>query len=188
MMVFAEGKKTESIYLKHWHQIFRGKMLLTIAEHVGSAPKTVVRHAADVRKAHLSEEKKKRGKAYDEYWCVLDVDEHNSLPDALQCAADNDINVALSNPCLELWFLIHFHKQTAYIHRDDAQKEAYKHLNCTKSSFSASSMRKLVSLYDGARSHAMSLDIKHSKDGTAPPCNPSSNIWQLVDIIKNGRP
>jgi len=46
--------------------------------------------------------------AYDSVWCVFDRDDHPHIPDAQQMARDNDIQLSISNPCFELWLLLHF--------------------------------------------------------------------------------
>jgi hypothetical protein len=44
-----------------------------------------------------------------------DVDEHPRLDEARVQAHDNDIRVAISNPCFELWLVLHFRSQNAYL-------------------------------------------------------------------------
>ena len=56
-----------------------------------------------------------------EYWCVIDVDQHANLVPAVEKAIANGISVAVSNPCVELWFILHFQDQTAEIDRKWAQ-------------------------------------------------------------------
>jgi hypothetical protein len=38
------------------------------------------------------------------------VDEHESFDQALNRAQDNKFNVAISNPCFEFWYVLHFEK------------------------------------------------------------------------------
>ncbi len=47
---------------------------------------------------------------YDEVWCAMDVEvpEHHSLAAALDKAGNMNIKTALSNPCFEFWYLLHF--------------------------------------------------------------------------------
>ncbi len=47
---------------------------------------------------------------------------------ALDLAQAQRINLAVSNPSLELWYLLHFQEQQAYIHRDKAVEELRKHV------------------------------------------------------------
>ncbi|MBC7783381.1 MAG: RloB domain-containing protein, partial [Burkholderiales bacterium] len=48
---------------------------------------------------------------YDEVWCVIDVEAHGKNPNlthAIEQARQAEIQVALSNPCFEVWILWHF--------------------------------------------------------------------------------
>jgi RloB-like protein len=51
---------------------------------------------------------------YDQIWCVFDRDPHiNSIPakdfeNALKNAKKNGFNIAYSNECFELWYILHF--------------------------------------------------------------------------------
>jgi hypothetical protein len=50
----------------------------------------------------------------DEVWCVFDVDEHPKLAEARDQANANGIQLAVSNPCFELWLLLHFQEHRAH--------------------------------------------------------------------------
>lgn len=132
LRIFAEGEKTESNYLTHWNRLYREQTVISIAQHSHTTPFELVQAAAAQRREDLREAKKGRGSAFHQYWCIFDVDEHPRLHEALEMARANDIHVALSSPCVELWFLLHFENQTAYIHRHDAQARAKGHLKCGK--------------------------------------------------------
>ncbi|QRY55077.1 RloB family protein [Mycolicibacterium septicum] len=111
MRVYAEGQETEEGYLTHLWRENREHVIVNIAPHVGSTPLKLVSTAAAERRSDLRKARRV-GPAFDEYWCVFDVDDH-PITEAVEMAAANDIKVALSSPCLELWFLIHFDKQWA---------------------------------------------------------------------------
>jgi hypothetical protein len=86
-------------------------------------PKTLVERASELKK--IAEREARRQKddflKYDEVWCVFDVDAHPNLADALQQARANSILLAVSNPCFELWLLLHFQDQRAHLERSQAQ-------------------------------------------------------------------
>lgn len=113
---------------------------------------------------------------------MFDIDEHPNVDTAIDLAHRNDVRIAVSNPCLELWFLLHFGDQTAWIHRHEAQRRAAHCLGCGKS-LSAAALDELHDRYDEARLRARQLDVKHRHDGSDPRANPSSEIWRLVDTI-----
>ena len=62
--------------------------------------------------------------AYDAVWCVFDVDEHPQIADARQMARANGIELAISNPCFELWLLLHFRDSPGMQHRDTMRQVA----------------------------------------------------------------
>jgi hypothetical protein len=108
---------TEPSYFNAVRRAERGIIDLEIVP--GGVPKTVVERAVQLRN-RAEQEAKRRGDEYLRYdyvWCVFDVDEHPFVPEAKQQAHDNRIDLAVSNPCFELWFLLHFQDQTAHIER-----------------------------------------------------------------------
>jgi RloB-like protein len=185
LIVFAEGKKTESIYLTHWNRLYRENAIVNIAAHEHTAPFELVKSAANQRRLDLREAKRGRGAAFDQYWCMFDIDEHPKISDALVMAGDNSINIALSSPCLELWFLLHFDDQTAYLHRHEAQKRSKEILSCDKV-LTPAALDSLIANYETAKSRAQSLEAKHIADESSRPWNPYSDVWTLMDVIKTG--
>lgn len=181
LLVLVEGHVTEEGYLLFWRRRARRHTLVEIHEFHGT-PISLVEKAVEVKTEEERHEKRDRGRAHDEIWCVFDVDEHPHLEQASALAAANDINLAISNPCIELWFLLHFADQTAYIDRRAAQREARAHLKCSKD-LDDRALDLLAENFTLARERAQRLDEKHHKDGTPTPGNPSSGAWRVVDSI-----
>jgi len=184
--VFAEGEETEELYLTHWNREHRD-VNVVIARHQHTTPRELVQAA--VAEATQDRRRSKRSaKNFDEYWCVFDIDEHPNLDEALRIARDNDIKVALSGPCLELWFILHFEDRNGYIDHRAAQKRAYELLGCKdKGAMVQPHVDTLHAMYPEAVRRAKWLQEKHSLDGTAEPWNPSSNMWELTETIKLGK-
>lgn len=182
VLAFTEGKKTEPVYLAHWHRMHRTRVTVTIDDFHG-APLQLVKTAVAQRSADLRSAKRGKGDAYDQYWCVFDIDEHPHVDQALQLAASSQISIAVTNPCIELWFLLHFQDQTANLHRHKAQAISSDLLGCTKVP-TAAALTELARRYEDARRRAQALDRKHELDGSPPRSNPSSSLWQLVDQIR----
>lgn len=111
--------------------------------------------------------------------------EHPKLLDALDMAQANNIKIALSSPCLELWFLLHFASQTAYIERHPAQKRSEQYLKCSKN-LTEAALDLLVENFTVAKSRAQALAMKHDADGSRQPWNLHSQVWKLVDVIITG--
>lgn len=181
ILVFTEGKKTEPIYLTHWYRAYRERVIVTIDDFHG-APLSLVQKAAARRAVDIKAARRRHGDAYSEYWCVFDIDEHPNVAQALELAVSSGVNVSVSNPCIELWFLLHFQDQTAAIHRHDAQRKASEYLSCGKTPTSAA-LAALGSHYEDACGRAQTLDRKHDLDGSPPRSNPSSEAWRLIERI-----
>jgi hypothetical protein len=181
LLVFTEGLRTEPGYLRRWHQLHRERAVLDIDPFHGP-PLRLVERAAARKAADLRGARRSQGPAYGEYWCVFDVDEHPGIGRALRLAEARGINVALSNPCIELWFVLHSQDQRASVHRADAQRAAADLLGCGKV-LTPAALDRLLAGYADARQRARELDQKHALDGSPARSNPASDVWRLIDRI-----
>ena len=182
LLVFTEGEVTEVQYLKELERRHRDKVVITI-DHRRGVPLTLVEHAAKARERDLKLQRKQRGTARDEYWCVFDHDDHPNIPAALELARNNSIEVAFSNPCMELWLLLHDRDQTAYIERHEVQREWRELSGCEGKHLSSDALDLLNENYAAARGRAQHLDEKHRLDGSPERENPSSSVWRLVQTV-----
>jgi RloB-like protein len=182
ILVFVEGRRTEPQYLVHWHRKHRERILVEIDPFKGT-PYSLVERAVERKANEETLARKGKGKAYDQIWCVFDRDEHPNFAEACSLAARKGIQLAISNPCIELWFLLHFRSMTANMTRQSAQRESKALLNCEKV-LSASALGALDGNYAVASDRARDLDVKHEGDGSPAGSNPSTGVWRLVDAIR----
>jgi hypothetical protein len=119
---------------------------------------------------------------FDRVWCVVDADNHETelLENAGQIAAGcPGVELVLSNPCIELWALLHFQDQTAWISREAAQKAlhdrhcpGYLPKKCLPT-------QQLFELENDALERARKL---------TPGANPSTGIPDLIEaLLAEGR-
>lgn len=191
LKVFTEGKKTEVDYIKYWHRIFRNHINVVVGEKKKDhgVPSTLIDIAIKDKKHGNRQSKSTDRTTNIEYWCVFDVDTHPNLRQAIQKAEANGIRVAVSNPCIELWFLLHFREQESYISKEKAQSESKSHLQCGKS-LSEKALKLLEEDFPTAKSRAINLRNKHRLDGSTHEAdgsswrsNPSSDLFELIDRI-----
>jgi hypothetical protein len=180
--VFTEGE-TEDGYLVYWRREFRDTAVVTVDDFHGG-PLQLVDRAVEAKRREAREQRRSQGKAHDEVWCVFDRDEHPNFAQALDKAGANGIGVAISNPCIELWFVLHFADQTAFLERGDAQHRSRELLGCEKV-LTPDALEHLGQRYEDARKRAQDLDTKHEGDGSPPRSNPSSSLWKLIDRIRD---
>ena len=131
-MIYTEGERTEPGYLTYWRRELRDAVLVTVSDyHAG--PLQLIEAAVAARNAEARDARRGHGKAHDEVWCVFDRDEHPNIPEAFDLARAHGIGVVISDPCIELWFALHYEDQTAYVHRHDAQTRCELLIGCGKS-------------------------------------------------------
>ena len=184
-LVLVEGEVTEEAYLLFWKRRLREHVLVDVPDFHGT-PMSLVKEAAAMKLAEEKEDRRGRGRMHDEYWCVFDVDVHPYLDEAIALAEATGLKIAISNPCIELWFLLHFHDQTAYIERHEAARLVKEELGGGKG-LTPEALDDLGENFDIAKERARRLESKHHGDGTPAPGNPSSGIWNLVDALANAR-
>lgn len=183
LLVFTEGERTEDGYLVHWRRAYRDTVLVTIDGFHG-APLSLVNRAVDTKRQEARDAARARGRPHDEVWCVFDRDQHPNIAEAIDKAAANGVGIILSNPCIELWFILHFADQAAHIERGDAQRLSRELLGCEKV-LTGAALATLTTGYAEAKRRAQELDRKHVGDGSPPYSNPSSNMWHLIDRIRS---
>ena len=120
ILIVCEGENTEPQYLEGLRRACRNPRVDILVHHKHGVPRTLVEIA---RQSKREAETKARREgddnlAYDSVWCVFDIDDHPNVPDARQMARDNGIELAISNPCIELWLLLHFRDNPGMQHRD----------------------------------------------------------------------
>lgn len=159
------------------------RLVEVIVDDQGGTPKTLVERAVVKMKAAARAAKaaKDQNLRYDEIWCVFDVDEHPKLQDATQQANAHGISVAVSNPCFELWLLLHFEYQSACIHRHDAQSACKRYLKDYQKEINFSEVANRVNM---AISQAERLEKWQDERGCSGE-NPSTTVHHLVGRIRS---
>ena len=142
-----------------------------------------------VKRAHELQVANEKKDPFDEVWCVFDVEAkvtqsaRTGLDKALNLAGNKGIKIALSNPCFELWLLLHHEDHTAYITSDAVQRKCSE-LNLVKEK-RIQNMDVILSRHNQAKTRAEALVNQHDRDGTNAPAdrNPETNVHRLVDAI-----
>lgn len=182
ILVVCEGEISEPEYLKGFSKHQRNpRVQILIKENRGS-PRAIVEFAKTQKK-----EAEKRAKSehddnllFDEIWCVFDVDEHSSLSDAKQMARDNELNLAVSNPCFELWLLLHFREPPGNRDCNKMEQLLKKHLKNYNKNVDYSAYE---SDYEVAVQRANRLEQSALDDGDEGR-NPSTGFHRLTDSIR----
>lgn len=183
IQLFVEGAKTEPQYLRAWQRQFRSSVVLIIDPMAGRPPYQLVEAAISSKAKAEQDQRRGRGVAPDSYWCVVDTDDHPRLKEAVTLANAHGVQMAVSNPCFELWLLLHYVDQRKWQHRHEVQHEL-KSLTGIEKTLSESHLVHLLSTFPTARSRATALDRMHDRNGSSDR-NPSTGVWRLVDLIQD---
>jgi len=182
LLVVTEGEVTEPEYLHGFRDAMKNPRVQIEVKPEGADPKTMVEVGRDLKKSAEKQARKEDDEnlKYDEVWCVFDVDDHLTLNDAMQMARDHGINLAVSNPCFELWLWLHFAEQPGMRHRDDLRRMLKQHVadydkHVNFDNYSPG--------YEDAVRRAQRLEedaIADGEDGR----NPSTGVWRLTMSIQ----
>ncbi len=182
IVVLCEGAVAEPTYLKGYCAELRTS-LIDIRPVGGCVPKTLVERASALTREARNEARRQRDQnlSIDEIWCVFDVDDHPRIQEAKVQAKANGIKVAISNPCFELWLILHFREQTAYLDRA-AAKSAWR----TLSQGAPKAVPQFATCspgYDRAVKRAIVLELRNETAGQ-PGENPSTTMYLLTERIR----
>ncbi|MDF5756023.1 RloB family protein [Spongiactinospora sp. TRM90649] len=141
-------------------------------------PLTLARRAVD----------RSRDDEVDECRCVFDVEWplHPNREQAVHLAGEHGIKPAISNPCFELWLILHFEDQTGFLNTYAADRRS-RHLD------GRSSKRIAAERYNAPARHrpqrADQLTKRHVRNETqSPDDNPSSSMSALIRALGADRP
>jgi hypothetical protein len=147
-------------------------------------PLSIVRSAVQYRRERVRERAWSEG---DEAWAVFDGDEHidansHNWNDAVQTADSNRINLAVSNPCFELWYLLHYQDQFAQLSREDAEHRIRDRLGDYEKA-NGYWPDPLEPLTEEAIRRARRLADRLVAEGAGRHSNPSTDVFNLVESL-----
>jgi len=167
--VHTEGRVTERQYLK----IAKSHGVKVDFGEAGKSPSVLVKHAE-------RDTENQRGR-FDEIWCIFDYDRHLDVVRAIQQAKQAGVRIALSNPCFELWLVLHAEEQNAEIEQRRIQQRCQELGLTDGKAIAGKAKEQLKAGYEAARRRAQALEKMHHESGRLKTSNPSSNVWQLTD-------
>ncbi len=110
-ILFCEGMKTEPTYFSALQRTWTGALIAVETRPGVGVPMTIATEAVNFAKSEgltrKSRRKKNSFEEKDEVWAVFDRDEHPNFNQAVSLCQANNVGVAYSNPCFELWLILH---------------------------------------------------------------------------------
>jgi hypothetical protein len=177
IFILCEGKETEPNYFKAIRaKKQRCNFKIEIPKNVnGTNPKKLLQYGKELKKDDPN----------DIVWCVFDHDERPYLNEIIQKMKNAGLEVAFSNPCFELWFLLHYTYSSSNLTSEQAKNELKKkYINDYDKSMSG-----IYSILEPHQHAAMfaaeQLRKYHSDNNNDEMSNPSTNVDKLVDFLES---
>ena len=182
ILVVCEGEVTEPQYIDAFRLEHGTNTVRVHVQAPGGDPKALVETAIRLRDEAARRARRERdlNLAYDEVWCVFDVDEHARSAEARQLAASGRIELAVSNPCFELWLLLHFAAHTAHVTTAQVARLLRGHLPGYRKHVRFEDVRHG---YADAVRRGQALDQRHAEVGSEGE-NPSTGVHHLTERIR----
>lgn len=178
--VLPEGKVTELAYFR----LIRGTdVRVQFGDTGGYAPMALVKQA----RRELRNNRRVAQANFDEIWCVFDRDEHPDVSSAIEEARQSGVETAMSNPCFELWLVLHVQEHTKSVHRHIIQRECQRLGLTDGKAIADGAEHRLRGGYARAKQLARKLDEMHERNRSPRGSNPSSGVWRLVDRLQSNQ-
>lgn len=182
VLVVCEGKVTERDYIDGFRLAHGANTVRVQVVSPGGDPQVLVERAIGLRDdaARTAKRAGDENLKYDEVWCVFDVDTHERLDAARRTAQTGGVKVALSNPCFELWLLLHLSERSAHVTAEQVYRLLRKHLPRYDKHLRFDDV---APGYTDAVRRAEHLDRRHAELGQ-PEGNPSTGMHRLTERIR----
>lgn len=184
IFIVSEGECTEPNYFKKINVELR---FSGVSIKAPKFPETdaisLVTRAINIKENKECNISLKRG---DEIYCAYDVDENKDedLDTAKRLAEANKIKILLSNPCFEIWILLHYERTAKTYQREDLYIEVKKHIKNYEKCMEIYPLLKDKQHF--AIENAKMLNSIHNEKGislSCRACNPSTQVFQLIEHI-----
>jgi len=188
VLIVCEGEKTEPIYFNSLKSNLRLAIVEVEIVGEGAAPINVVDRAIELREERKQLARKSITKAaYEVVYCVIDVEApmpHESLARAIDKAKGNKLDVILSNPCFEYWYILHFRKTSAPFNRSQDAKAALRREHPAYNESDTTIFNVVYPKTSDAIKHSKDvLKEQHNEAEDLRDCNPSTHVHKIVEYL-----
>jgi hypothetical protein len=183
-ILICEGEKTEPAYFKALKAQYPGA-LVSIEFVAPAGTPITIKEKARVRMAELREEQRKNPSAKaDTVWAVFDRDKHDHVAEAIAGCESAGAQVAYSNPCFEVWLILHFEDYHASDDHHQVQKR-YTGLD-PKYDVNGSKTPDCLLLMDNVERAEQfgENQCKRRDEEGAPFGRPSTTVYKLTRAIR----
>ena len=184
LFVFSEGQNTEPNYLKAYERTISSAVVDVICQKETGAPKTLLELAESKMKEISQSRYKRENGENDSVWIIFDRDDHDHVDQVLLDSARLGIQTAYSNPCFEVWLILHVKDYDRDEHRDDTQSEC--EVSCPgydKKKGKVPDFGKILDYVEDAERRAENLLKRREMDGSNAP---QTSVFRITKAMRRG--
>ena len=187
-VLFCEGRNTEPAYFAAIKKVWTGALISVESRRGVGVPITIAQSAVEfARSEGLTRRARRRRNLFeegDEVWAVFDRDEHERYEEAIGLCETNGIRVARSNPCFEVWLILHERD----FDRPDDRHEVQRKLQRLRPEYNAARAKvpdceEMVVRVMDAEERGEVLHRRREDEG-APHGRPSTTVGNLTRAIR----
>ena len=172
-VLFCEGARTEPDYFTAIKRACANTLIAVKIVPAAGVPMTIAKTAMAAAKPRRRKESFEEG---DQIWAVFDRDAHPRFEEAVRLCEQHGVGVARSDPCFELWLILHERDYDRPCDRREAQREFERlrpEYDCDA----------LVRRVEQAESRAEAQLCRREQERT-PRGNPSTTVFRLTLAIR----
>ena len=187
-ILFCEGENTETEYFKAISRTC-SKTLIAVETHGGvGVPYTIAEKAVERAKAlGLATKSRRKKDSYekrDQVWAIFDRDVHPRFKEAVMKCEEQNVGVGRSNPCFELWLILHEQDYNRPEDRHAMQKRlAHLRPEYDPDGSKTPDCDDLVKRVEAAEQRG-ERGLQNRETGGDPYGNPSTTVGRLTRAIR----
>ncbi|MGB8842456.1 MAG: RloB family protein [Aliidongia sp.] len=180
-IIYTEGKNTEPDYFRALERGVTGALVAVEIVDAAGVPTTIAEKAClRAKKIKKGRSKRSSFEEDDRVWAVFDRDEHLKVNEAIQKCYSNSVGIAFSNPCFELWLILHH----TDFDRPDDRHGVQAHFASICSDYDRSGPKttdctRLMPLVKSAEARAERQLQRRREEGN-PPSPPFTTVYLLT--------
>jgi hypothetical protein len=169
VLIVCGGAVTEPGYFEGLKRAARNPAVRICVKKKALDPASLIEYAAALRDRDPD--------TFDEVWCVVDVDQFDMVA-AVCTSRDRQVRLAISNPCFEIWLLLHFSDCRAAV---NGAADAVRRLKRHVPQYSKSTLR--FADFSAGVPEAITRARCLSDVGHEHATNPSTGVWVVAALI-----
>lgn len=180
--VFSEGKNTEPLYFKAYERFVSSAVVDVKCQKERGVPKSLLENAKAKLEEISTRTYRRENGDDDKVWIVFDQDDHDDVPHVLSESNRLGIGAAYSNPCFEVWLILHVQDYDRDEHRNDTQSHCQKVCaGYKKDSGKVPNFNEILKDVEDAERRAMAMKERRNQDGSIAP---QTNVFEITKEIR----